>query len=124
MIKRIILYLLANAAALYITVELLKGDFLITGGIKGYVIAAIIFGILNGILKPVLKVISLPFVFITAGLFTFIINMFLVWFAQYALDVLKFENVRILIEGGWVTYLYAAIVIAVANLLIQWVLKK
>ena len=124
MIKRFLLHILANAAALYIVVQLLGGDFLITGGWKGYTIAALIFGILNGLVKPILKIITLPFVFITAGLFTLVINMFLVWFAKYSLDVLQFKGVSIVIAGSLFTYLYVGVIMAIVNMVIQWLAKK
>jgi putative membrane protein len=124
MIRRLILHILANAAALYITVYLLKGDFIVTGSWKGYIIAALIFGLLNGLVKPILKIVTLPVVFITAGLFTLVINMFLVWFAKYFLNVVQFEGVAIQVSGGWVTYLYAGIILAIANMIIHWLLKK
>jgi len=124
MIRRLILHILANAAALYITVYLIKGEFIVTGSWKGYVIAALIFGLLNGLVKPILKIVTLPVVFITAGLFTLVINMFLVWFAKYFLNVVQFEGVAIQISGGWTTYLYAGIILAIANMIIHWLLKK
>jgi putative membrane protein len=124
MIRRLILHILANAAALYITVYLLKGDFIVTGSWKGYIIAALIFGLLNGLGKPILKIVTLPVVFITAGLFTLVINMFLVWFAKYFLNIVQFDGVAIQVSGGWVTYLYAGIILAIANMIIHWLLKK
>ena len=124
MIKRFILHILANATALYACTELLDGNFIINGGWKGYLIAAIIFGILNGFIKPLLKIITLPFVFITAGLFVFIINMFLVWFAKYSLDILNFDAVSIQITGGWVIFLYIGILMSIANIVIHWLIKK
>ena len=124
MIKRILAHIIANGAALYFVSELLGSDFVITGGYKGYLIGAIIFGFLNGIVKPILKILSLPFVLISAGVFILVINSFLVWFAKYALDVLQFEGVALLIEGGPATYVYAAVVISVINMVITWVLKK
>lgn len=124
MIKRLLLHLLANVGALYVTFILLQGNFLITGNWKGYAIAAVIFGILNGFVKPVIKILALPFVFITAGLFTLVINMFVVWFAKYALDVLKFQGVAIQVQGGWVTYLYIGLLMSAANILIHWLLKN
>ena len=124
MIKRFILYILANAAALYITYLLLGGDFLITGGIKGYAIAALLFGILNSLVKPILKILTLPVVFLTAGLFTLVINVFILWFAKYSLEVLDFAGVRIMIERAWITYLFASIVLSIANVIIHWLLKK
>ena len=123
MIKHFILHLLANAAALYITVQLLNGNFIISGGWKGYLIAALIFGVLNGLVKPILKIITLPFVFITAGLFIFVINMFLVWFAKYILNVLQFEGVSITVSAGLFTYLYVGLTMAVVNMVIHWLVK-
>jgi len=123
-LRSIIAHLVANALALYFIGIILKGDFVIAGGWKGYLIAAIIFGVLNGLVKPVLKILSLPFVFITAGLFIFVINSFLVWFAKYALDVLKFEGVAITIAGGFFTYIIAGFLISVFNMVIHWLLKK
>ena len=124
MIKRFILHILANATALYIIVNVMDGSFIITGSWKGFLIAGLFFGMLNGFLKPLLKIITLPFVFITAGLFTLVINMFLVWFAKYALDILQFNDVAILVESGWVTYLYVGIIMAFANMIIHWLVKN
>ena len=123
-VKRLLLNILANMGALYVVSELLGGTFLITGSYEGYFIAAIIFGILNSFVKPILKLISLPFVLITAGVFILVINGFLVWFAAYALEVLDFEGVRVIIEGGLGTYVSVAILMSIANMVIHWLLKK
>jgi len=122
-LRLIIAHIIANAVALYFVGVILDGKFVITGGWKGYLIAALIFGILNGIVKPILKLLSLPFVLVSAGLFIFVINMFLVWFAKYALDVLKFEGVSIVVNG-LLTYLIAGFLIALLNMVIGWLLKK
>ena len=124
MIKRFLLHIIANSAALYIVMQLLGGDFLVTGGVKGFIIAGVIFGILNGFVKPILKIAALPFVFLTAGLFTLVINMFLVWFAKYALDVLQFEGISIQIAGSLFTYLYVGVIMAIVNMVIQWLVKN
>ena len=122
-LRRIVAHIVANALALYFIEQILKGDFAVTGGVKGYLIAALIFGLLNSVVKPVLKLLSLPFMLITVGLFTFVINMFLVWFAKYSLDILAFEGVSIVI-AGFFTYLLAGFLIALMNMLISWLLKK
>jgi len=124
MVRRILAHLVANGIALYFVSVILEGNFTIVGGYKGYLIAAVLFGVLNGIVKPILKILSLPFVVVTAGLFIFVINMFLVWFAKYFLEVLAFEGVAIVIEGGAFTYLLAGFLIGLFNLLIGWLLKK
>lgn len=124
LLRRLTAHIIANAIALYFVGEFLNGMFAISGGYKGYLIAAVLFGFLNGFVKPVIKILSLPFVLITAGVFILVINIFLVWFAKYALDVLQFEGVAIIIEGGIATYLYAALLISIINMLITWLLKK
>jgi len=124
LLRRLILHIIATGSALYFVGVILEGDFLITGGIKGYLIGAIAFGFLNSILKPILKLLSLPLMVITVGFFSFIINTFLVWFAEYALDVLQFEGVTVLVEGGFFTYLMAGFLISLFNMVISWLLKK
>ncbi len=123
-IRRIFAHIIANAIALYFVEMILRSDFIITGGVKGYVIAAIIFGILNSIVKPILKILSLPFMIISVGLFVFVINTFLVWFAAYALRILDFKGVAIIVQGGFFTYLAAGFLVAVLNMMITWLLKK
>lgn len=124
MLKSLIFYLIANAAALYGVSQILSEDFVITGGWKGYLLAALIFGILNSFIKPLVKILSFPFVILTAGLFAIVINMVLVWFAKYIIGVFDFENISLIINGGWVTYLYAGLLIAIANMIIQWLNGK
>lgn len=124
MIKSFVFYLLANAGALYAVNLILAENFTITGTWKGYLIAVLIFGILNSLIKPIMKLLSFPFVVMTAGLFTLVINMILVWLAKYVIGVLDFEGVALVIDGGWVTYLYAGFMLAVANGIIHWLNKK
>lgn len=123
MIKRFILHILGNSAALYAIVELLKGDFVINGGVKGFLIAALIFGILNSFIKPIVKLLTLPFVFITAGLFSFVINTALAWFVKYSLDILQFQGVSIEV-GHFLFYLYVGVFMAIANMIIHWLVRK
>lgn len=68
---------LANAIALWVAAALLPG---IEFGGEGsslwltVVLVAALFGVLNAIVKPVLKLLSLPFVILTLGLFLVIVN--------------------------------------------------
>jgi putative membrane protein len=122
-IRRFFLHLLANAAALYFISELLHGDFAITGGVPGYFLAAFIFGTINTLIKPVLKLLAFPLMLITVGLFTFVLNMIIVWLAKYALDVLAFEGISVYV-AHIAAYFYVGLLLAVANFLIQWLTSK
>lgn len=123
MIKRLILHLLANAVALYLVSVMLNGDFAITGGVKGYLISAVVFGVLNSLVKPILKILALPLLIITLGLFTLVLNMLVLWLLRYVLGVLDFQGVTVHI-AHIAAFFYAALLIGVANLLIGWLLKK
>lgn len=123
MIRRFILHLLANAAALYFTSLILHGDFVVAGGFKGYLIAAFIFGVLNFLVKPILKILSFPLILFTVGLFHLVLNMLIVWLLEYSLDVLNFQGVGIVVEN-LIDYFYAGVLLAIANMVIHWLIKK
>ncbi|MDH5596822.1 MAG: phage holin family protein [Candidatus Peregrinibacteria bacterium] len=123
MIKRFVLHIIANAAALYFISVLLNGDFAVTGGIPGYLVAALIFGILNTLVKPILKILAFPLMLITVGLFSFVLNMIVVWLAKYTLDVLAFQGIAVHVEHI-AAYFYAGLLLAIANMLIHWLTSK
>jgi putative membrane protein len=50
-----------------------------TGDWRLLLVVALIFGALNAALKPLLIILTLPFLVITLGLFTFVVNAFLLW---------------------------------------------
>ena len=61
------------------------GNFLPGIHVPGYKIAlltALVLGVLNITLRPVLKLISLPITILTLGLFSFIVNGFILWLAS------------------------------------------
>lgn len=47
--------------------------------IATFLLAGLIFSAVNAIIKPVVTLLSLPFVLVTMGLFTLVINGFIVW---------------------------------------------
>jgi len=55
-------------------------------------LAGAVIGVINGIVKPILKLLSLPLIILTAGLFSTVINVGLVWFADYLLDGLTING--------------------------------
>lgn len=71
-----IIRLLINAAALWTAVRLVPGVSF-TGDWRLLFVVALVFGVLNVSLKPILIVLTLPFLLITLGLFTFVVNAFL-----------------------------------------------
>ena len=75
----IIIRILITALGLLIVSRFIPG--IEVEGIYIAIIAAIILGLLNLIVRPILHVLTLPITLITLGLFTFVINAALFWFA-------------------------------------------
>lgn len=75
---RMILRLLANAAALAVATWLLPGISLTADSLSDKVIAlliiALIFGVLNAVVKPIFTLVTSPIVLLTLGLFLLVIN--------------------------------------------------
>jgi putative membrane protein len=70
---RFVLRLLITAAALYLAVRLVAG-IRYEGDWLGLVAVALVFGLVNAIVRPVLYFLSCPFIFLTLGLFIFVVN--------------------------------------------------
>ena len=75
---RLILRLLVNAAALAVATYLLSGISLTAPTTQGRVVTllvvALIFGVLNAVLRPIFKLVTLPLLLLTLGLFLLVIN--------------------------------------------------
>jgi len=76
---KIITKILLVAFVLLLVAEYVPG--IIVEGVYPAIIAAVVLGILNVFVKPILFVLTLPINILTLGLFTFIINATLFWFA-------------------------------------------
>jgi putative membrane protein len=67
-------------------------------------VASLVLGILNTVLRPVLMFLALPFLFLTLGLFYFIINGLILYFVGYLLQP------RFYVDGFWNAFLGALII--------------
>ena len=74
----ILLRLCINAAALWTAVRIVPGVSF-TGDWRLLLVVALVFGALNAALKPLLILLTLPFLVLTLGLFTLVVNAFLLW---------------------------------------------
>ncbi len=71
-----------NAFGLWLAVHLLGtglNHVEATAGLWGFLFAGLVFSVANSVLKPLLIILSLPAILITLGLFTLIVNGFLVY---------------------------------------------
>ncbi|MBN1494204.1 phage holin family protein [Candidatus Peregrinibacteria bacterium] len=113
MLKRALLSIFINGLALYLLVSFLS-EITGTGGIKLYIIGGLIIGILNAFVKPVMKILSLPFVVITAGLFLIVINAVILYLTEWIINTMAFRDVALHFIGLG-SYLVAAIILGIIN---------
>jgi putative membrane protein len=50
------------------------------------IVVAIVLGILNTFIRPIIQILALPITILTLGLFYFVINALMVYFASYLVD--------------------------------------
>jgi putative membrane protein len=81
-VPQLVVRWLANAAALYAAAWLLTG---ITYGDSWWtlLIAAAVFTLVNMWLRPVVRLLSLPFIILTLGLFLFVVNVLMLYVTDW-----------------------------------------
>ncbi|MGO1972069.1 MAG: phage holin family protein [Propionibacteriaceae bacterium] len=122
---RLILRLLANAAALAVATFLLSGITINAATTQEKILTllfvALIFGVINAAVKPIFKLVSLPVVLLTLGLFLVVINALLLMLTSWVA-----ERVRLgwHVEGFWTAVVGSLIVSVVSVVLGLFVPEK
>ena len=91
--------IIGNSIALYIANWFVPG-FVISGGIKEYLMAGVLLGLLNMMVKPVLKAFTFPIIILTLGIFIFVLNALMLWTVDYIFDFVIIQNLWAL---AWAT---------------------
>lgn len=105
-----IIKVLVNAAALWVADRLVRGIEL-TGDIWQILLIALVFGLVNTFLKPILKILSLPVIIITLGLFAIIVNVILLAITAGLMDGLTID--------GFLSALLGAIIISIVSAILN-----
>ena len=91
--KNFLIRVAVNGVALWVAalvvsgVHLGEGDASVTSNVLAIVLVALLFGVINAFIKPIVKLLSLPFVILTLGLFTFIVNAFMLQITEWIADL-------------------------------------
>jgi putative membrane protein len=119
---RFVLWLVANALALLVAIWLFDDISLTadtrTDRIVQLLITGGIFGAVNSLVKPVLKILSIPFIVLTLGLFLIVINALMLLLTSKIADTL---DLGFHVEGFW-TAVWGAIVISIVGMVVDAVL--
>ena len=104
-------------AALVVSgVHLGEGDSSWTTKTLTILFVALIFGVINALIKPVVKLLSLPFIVLTLGLFTFIVNAFMLQITEWICGWLDLDFT---IDH----FFWDAVLAAVVITFVSWVLS-
>ncbi len=68
-----------NAIALYLAVLILPGRIDLTSSLVSILWLALIFGLVNALFRPLINLLTCPLIILTLGLFTLVINTFMLW---------------------------------------------
>jgi len=81
---KIVVRWLLLAAALLLVAQIYSG--VVVASFTSALIAALVLGLLNALLRPILVLLTLPVTLVTLGLFLFVINALMFYFAALVLD--------------------------------------
>lgn len=86
----ILVSLLINTAALWVATQVVDG-ISFTGTVPALLGVALVFGVLNTVLRPILKLLTFPFLILTLGLFTFVLNAVMLLITSAASEALGLD---------------------------------
>lgn len=107
----LLLVWILSSLALIVTSKIISG--FVIKDFSSAMIASMMIGLLNVVLKPILLVLTLPLNILTLGLFTFVVNAIVL---KSAAGILKGFDIK-----SWGTAVIGAIVLALVQILIQFI---
>ena len=114
---RFLLRLLINAAALWVAVQIVHGITYTSDDWVPFFAVALIFGVVNAFIRPVLKLLSLPLIVLTFGLFALVVNGLMLWLTSAMAGVL---GLGFHVTGFWAAF-FGALVVSIVSTLISFV---
>lgn len=112
---QLLVKLLVSAAAVFISASILPGVHVVDFGAA--LLVSIILGVLNAVIKPMLLVLTLPITIVTLGLFTFVLNAFMILVTDTL--VAGFQ-----VDSFWFALLFSLVLSAVSWFLTSLTEKK
>ncbi len=103
-----------NAIALIAVANIIPGF-----GVETFynaLIAALVLGLVNALVRPLFFILTLPVTILTLGLFTFVINAFMIWLVSTIVEGFVVE--------GFVPALLAALMLWAISLATNWLIKQ
>lgn len=116
-----------NAVALWVAAWLVGGIVLADDGttfaskFTTVILVALIFGVVNAVVKPIAKLLAFPAIVLTLGLFTFVVNAFLLQLTEWLSSPLGLSFV---IEEFWWDAVLGALIVTIVAMILSWILPE
>jgi putative membrane protein len=119
---RFLIKIAVNAVALWVAAWLVPGisfgDGKFGSKFATVVLVALVFGLVNAVVKPIAKLLSFPLIILTLGLFTFIVNAFMLQLTEWIADPL---GLSFQIAHFFWDAVLGALIITVVSMILGWV---
>ncbi|GAA6733564.1 hypothetical protein YIM1640_06380 [Thermus oshimai] len=107
--------LLLNTLALWLVAGLYSGVYFAQGaGLLDYLVAGALWGLANALLRPLLLFLTLPLNLLTLGLFTLVVNAFVLYLVAQA-TALEVQ--------GFAGAFFGALLLSLLSLLLSWLFR-
>jgi len=94
----VILLVAANAFGIWLAQKVIPG-ITFSGDMVHLLLVGALMGVINALAKPILKLLTLPLILLTLGLFSIIINMFLLFVVDILTPELTIDTITGLFLG-------------------------
>ena len=114
MLRALLIKWACLALAVWATTGLL-GDVRVDGGVGTYLLVAAVFATVNVVLGTVVRLLTLPLLLLTLGLFSIVVNALMLLVTDWLMDSFDVD--------GFGTALVGAVIIAVVSAVLELVLE-
>ena len=109
--------LLVNAAALWVATRLVPG-VTYSGEVLPFLGVALVFGLVNSFIRPVAKLLTLPLIIVTLGIFALVVNGLMLWLTSSLSESL---GLGFHVNGFWAAFFGSLVVSIVSTMLWMFV---
>lgn len=102
---KLIVHVLTVALALLLSAYIIPG--IEVSSVYIAIVTAVILGLLNLVIRPILFVLTLPLTVLTLGLFSFVLNAFIFWFAASFIEGFSVT--------GFIPALLGSVIVSIAS---------
>lgn len=107
--------------SLFVAAWLVPGIHVEGNAWTAYAVMAVILGLINAVIRPILKLLSIPLIILTLGLFLLVINGITLWLASKI--AVNWFHVGFYVDGFWSAFL-GALIVSIVSIILSALFKR